>query len=326
MKFCKTAVRIISAAMAAVMCFTLLSLGVCALSLETRGSIILTTVDKESETPISNVVFRVYHVADAFRKGDGVGYEYTEHYKYNGMDMGNFSDAYLPVHLTAYSHLNDLPYIEKETDTDGTVVFDGLVCGAYLVVPEDIDSEYINPSPFIVVIPMRNTTHNTWIYHIDATPKIVRGIVDAEKKAYISVEKQWENTDKIPESIEVSLLKDGTVTETVTLNAANGWYYKWENLDNRHSWCVIETEVPDGYRVSYEVSQMTVIITNTGIGEPTTTPGDTTEPEDTTKPDELIQTGQLNWPVPILSIAGLLLFSIGWAILNFSKKEEEEAV
>ena len=37
----------------------------------------------------------------------------------------------------------------------------------------------------------------------------------------------------------------------------------------------------------------------------------------------LEQTGQLNWPVPVLSIAGLLLFSIGWAMLNLGKKEEE---
>ena len=41
MKFCKTAIRIISAAMAAIMCFTQLSLSVCALSIETKGSIIL---------------------------------------------------------------------------------------------------------------------------------------------------------------------------------------------------------------------------------------------------------------------------------------------
>ena len=49
----------------------------------------------------------------------------------------------------------------------------------------------------------------------------------------------------------------------------------------------------------------------------------TTKPEDTTIPDELIETGQLNWPVPVFAIAGMLLFSIGWAVLNFGKKEIE---
>ena len=43
----------------------------------------------------------------------------------------------------------------------------------------------------------------------------------------------------------------------------------------------------------------------------------------TTEPDTLIDTGQLNWPVPVFATAGLFVFSIGWAILNFSKKETE---
>ena len=94
---------------------------------------------------------------------------------------------------------------------------------------------------------------------------------------------------------------------------------------------------------------MTVIITNTAddydeetttSSDETTTSGDTTGPDDTTKPDgsttttsgttqsttkpeELIDTGQLNWPVPIFSIAGLVIFSAGWILLNFGKKDEE---
>lgn len=41
-----------------------------------------------------------------------------------------------------------------------------------------------------------------------------------------------------------------------------------------------------------------------------------------TVPDEsLPQTGQLNWPVPVMTAVGLLLFSAGWA-LRFGKKKE----
>ena len=36
--------------------------------------------------------------------------------------------------------------------------------------------------------------------------------------------------------------------------------------------------------------------------------------------NELPQTGQLNWPIPVLSLTGLLLFSIGWIL----KKEEKK--
>ena len=34
----------------------------------------------------------------------------------------------------------------------------------------------------------------------------------------------------------------------------------------------------------------------------------------------LIQTGQLNWPVPVLAVSGILLFSLGWAMVNLRDK------
>ena len=287
------------------------------------------------------------------------------------MDMGDFSDAYLPVHLTAYAQILSVAYTEKSTDNTGKVDFDILPCGAYLVVPVGIDEGYLNPTPFIVTVPMKDETQNKWIYNIDATPKIESDKDDTDEKTYISVKKYWQSTEKTPDSITVSLIKDGEVSDSVTLSATNNWYHKWKNLDKNHSWSVVETDVPEGYTVSYVTSQMTVIITNTDDDyedetttspddttttdsttnpDDTTTPDDTTKSEDTTsagdtttqsstkpedttkptgttesttKPEELIDTGQLNWPVPIFTIAGLLLFSIGWMMFNFSKKDEE---
>ena len=46
------------------------------------------------------------------------------------------------------------------------------------------------------------------------------------------------------------------------------------------------------------------------------------ETNQTAKVAILIDTGQTNWPVPVFAIAGLLLFSLGWAMLNLGKKEE----
>lgn len=52
------------------------------------------------------------------------------------------------------------------------------------------------------------------------------------------------------------------------------------------------------------------------------------EPEPTnpppTKPDDpkLPQTGQLNWPIPLMVVAGLGFFAVGWA-LCFGKKREQ---
>ena len=93
---------------------------------------------------------------------------------------------------------------------------------------------------------------------------------------------------------------------------------------------MVESEIPDGFKVSYESSSNSVKIINTGASVTGTTSPDekpvTTHPDEpTTEPDELIDTGQFNWPVPVFSIAGLLLFSIGWAMLHIGKKDEEAA-
>ena len=36
---------------------------------------------------------------------------------------------------------------------------------------------------------------------------------------------------------------------------------------------------------------------------------------------KLIQTGQLNWPVPVLACSGVLLFAAGWVLNRQGKKE-----
>lgn len=55
--------------------------------------------------------------------------------------------------------------------------------------------------------------------------------------------------------------------------------------------------------------------------EPETEP---THPSEPTKPSEpwLPQTGQLNWPIPLMVAAGLALFAAGWA-LRFGRKREQ---
>lgn len=54
---------------------------------------------------------------------------------------------------------------------------------------------------------------------------------------------------------------------------------------------------------------------------------ETAEPEPTQKPDpSLPQTGQLNWPVPLMAAAGIALFIIGWALCFGRRKDPRDAV
>ena len=50
-----------------------------------------------------------------------------------------------------------------------------------------------------------------------------------------------------------------------------------------------------------------------------------TEPESPVRSEpKLPQTGQLNWPIPVLVVSGLCLFAIGW-ILRFGKRKDSYA-
>ena len=50
--------------------------------------------------------------------------------------------------------------------------------------------------------------------------------------------------------------------------------------------------------------------------EPTTPPPD---------PPDLPQTGQLNWPVPVLAVLGMSFFLLGWALFFVSGRKQHEA-
>lgn len=64
----------------------------------------------------------------------------------------------------------------------------------------------------------------------------------------------------------------------------------------------------------------------TASPEPTPKPEPTEKPTATPKPseDDLPQTGMLRWPIPVLGVGGLLLFSLGWALCFMKKGEKKD--
>lgn len=80
----------------------------------------------------------------------------------------------------------------------------------------------------------------------------------------LTVHKVWDDNSypERPESVTVTLLKDGEPFEKVTLSEENQWTYTWDQLEELSTWTVEETEVPELYEVSYETKDTTVFITN----------------------------------------------------------------
>lgn len=55
-----------------------------------------------------------------------------------------------------------------------------------------------------------------------------------------------------------------------------------------------------------------------------TQPGTPTQQRSPGAGAKLPQTGQFNWPVPVLAVAGILLYAFGWSMNNTKKKNEYE--
>ena len=85
----------------------------------------------------------------------------------------------------------------------------------------------------------------------------------APEKIEISVRKQWQDEDDRdgirPLSIRVTLLADGVEKETAELNAANGWYHVFTDLD----------EYANGKRIVYTIEEVKTNVI-TGIDGPET--------------------------------------------------------
>ncbi|MDY4953208.1 MAG: SpaA isopeptide-forming pilin-related protein [Candidatus Onthomonas sp.] len=53
-------------------------------------------------------------------------------------------------------------------------------------------------------------------------------------------------------------------------------------------------------------------------------PSSPTSPQSVKSQSKLPQTGQLNWPVPVLAVSGMCLFAIGWMLRSGKKKGSHE--
>ena len=117
----------------------------------------------------------------------------------------------------------------------------------------------------------------------------------------LTVLKVWSDSGKNrPSSVTVQLLDGSTVKETVTLGSWNSWTYTWKNLDKTHTWKVQEINVPKNYKDSYVYNDNVVTVRNTE--------------------SLLIQTGQLNWPIPLLTAFGLGLMAVGVVVAGRKRK------
>lgn len=260
------------------------------------GSISVHLLDSGDHKPVVGAEFTLYKVADLSDVGT-LPYSFTADFSACQASLDDLYAESLASELAAYIAGTQAQGTVAVTDEDGTVVFEQLSIGLYLVVQTKAADGYYASSPFLVTLPMTREDGTDWIYDIDASPKVT---VLPKEPTSLTVKKVWSDNGKNrPSSVTVQLLQGNEVADTVQLNIQNNWSQTWNDLDASKEWSVKEIDVPVGYRVSYSQTGTVITIINAA---------------------SLIYTGQLNWPVPLLAIAGLMLFALGW-ILVFGKRK-----
>lgn len=281
------------------------------IDLNRKGSVTVSLYESEGEhKPVNSADFTIYQVA-AVKTDVKAGWKYvlTEDFADCGISISDLNADGMAERLEGFAQDADLTGTKAYAGTTNSAVFKNLELGIYLIRENGYIPGYYPVKPFLVTVPMADSDQNGWIYDVDASPKLETRTTDSENgNISMKVKKVWEGEDKKrPAEVTVELRNGETVFDTVVLNAKNEWSHTWTELSRDGDWKIREVKVPKNYKVSYSVNGMEIVVKNTF-----------------SKPYGLIQTGQLNWPVPILAGAGVVLFAFGW-ILVFARRNGNEA-
>lgn len=263
------------------------------------GSITVTLRDQKDKTLIEGAEITIYKIADTKVTNNNLGFTFTQELKKCGLKVKDYYKVEFAEEIASYIEENKISGEMLETNEFGVAKFPDLTHGIYLVMQTYDVAGYSRFTPFVAVLPI--TKDNQWVYDVSANPKMaVVSYTD------ITVKKVWFDDNgagatKRPESVKIRLLQGDDVIDSVVLSEENGWQHTWVNMVERDDYSVEEVKVPKDYKATYKQNGFEFTVTNTAT---------------------LVQTGQLNWPIPILAFSGLVLIALGYILRNRGKRYE----
>lgn len=213
----------------------------------------------------------IYRVGDIFEDDGNYSFVLNESYASSGLSLEDIQSAELAKQLSQYARTNKLEGTAKNIGSDGTVMFDNLEPGLYMLVQNRAASGYFAADPFLLGLPMPEG--ETYLYDVVAAPK-----VELRPSGGGNGGGGGGGGGGNPGGGDPST--PGGPGEPGNPGSPSGG-----------------SDVP---------------------GEPLFEVGDPMSPGLGLSMQLLPQTGQLNWPVPVLVVAGLVLFSAGW-VIRFGK-------
>ena len=256
------------------------------------GSVSVTLTEQYQKEPIVGAELRVYYVATVSQNTSGnLSYVYTDAFEKSGIDM---DDPSLATKLDAFVAEQDVSCVNIITDENGTATCKDLALGLYFVKQTGTVEGFAPCTPFLVTVPGMDA--EGYVYEVNASPK-----TEVARLTSITIKKVW-NTDASTQAadyVTVQLLQNGNVVKTATLNEQNNWQITYTDMPESDAYSIQEIHVPKGFTATYSQSGYVFTVTNTPA---------------------LIQTGQLIWPIPVLSICGMLFLAVGITLLRKKRK------
>lgn len=262
------------------MLFANTSLAATLINTDTNSS--LTLNYQNGKKILSDVPVKIYNVASISNTGKytfvGDFETYTAYIKINNISSASEWKATAQT-LANYIVADKISFTNKNsTNDEGSVSFNNLLTGLYLVISDPISSggKKYSFTPFLISLPSLDE-QDQWLYDITANPKSTshsnsnhnNDDDDNEKNngdLSYNVVKQWKDTghkDERPESIKIEILKNGETYATKTLSEENNWSYRWTASKNDSTWQVVERDIKEPYQVTTTITTTKITITNT---------------------------------------------------------------
>ncbi len=253
--------------------------------LSEKGSITATLEATDSTHPTDGEL-SLYQVADLELINGNMTYVYTSAFEGCTASLDDVTVASLASELDTFVKEHGLEAISTSTiSSEGTVSFSDLSVGLYLVAQTTQSSGYSLIDSFLVSIPL--DVDDTWVYDVDASPKIEPATPDSDNPDNPGGDNPGGDNPDTPGSTTPggTTGSGGTTPGTGSTDGTSG------------------TGTP-------------------GTGTGGTSGTGTTSP---TAASTLPQTGQLNWPIPVLCVVGALCVVVGIVINRSTHKKDTHA-
>lgn len=266
---------------------------------------------------------------ELYKVGDVAGNQtsFTLNNDFSGMgkvSLGDFAteqSARLAQNLANYANRMQLkPLKTVDIDENGYAEFNNLKFGLYLVVQDEHARGYEAIDPFLVSLPMY-TKGEGYDYFINAEPKVDKP--NPPSPGGSSSNPASEPGSSEPESSEPTS-SEPTSSQPESSEPTSSEPTSSQPESSQTGSQPAGGSTPGGTTPGGNTPGGNTPGGNTpgGTTPGGNTPGGGTTPGGGSSTPTLPQTGQLNWPIPVLVVAGLSLILVGWGV-NYNSKSRK---